>query len=138
VKDFHAIDRARRPDFPTFICGEIDRDCGHACGLEAEWQAPFDQRGVFHPHVLRPAQASARDADPARGEVHADAGGAARRRPRTCPAIPTTPPTRRCAGSPDALEDVGGLVVGVRVLGEKGLVRRPQRPAIAIGARGAP
>lgn len=107
--------RGRRPEFPTFVCNSVDSCCGHVCGLEARWLAPWSQDGQYvrvYCDGHRPEHAT-RIPEGARFQVT---------RLEVKVAVPHVPGDPFDAAGQavrkvtNALESAGGLIVGVHIV----------------------
>jgi hypothetical protein len=137
VKDFRPPARNGRPDFPTFMCSEIDRSCGHVCGLEAEWQATWSANSA----CIRTYCAAHKPDHATRIPLEAKFMLTRIEVRVAVPHLPGDPfdaadqATRLVL---DALEGAGGLVVGFHVLGQKASSDGLERPPLRLQLAGRP
>jgi hypothetical protein len=137
VKDFRPLDRPLRPQFPTFVCSSIERGCGHVCGIEAKWQAPWSPDGSI-------VRVYCDDHKP-EGATEIPLGARfmlSRVELRVVIPAPLSDPfdaaNQAVRKVTDALEAAGGLVVGVRVVGQKADEGEPEAPPLRLQLAGRP
>lgn len=137
MKEFRSLERQVRPRFPRFICSELERGCGHDCGRDASWWAPWSADGLY-------VRTYCDDHKPANAEQIPLEAGYLITRVELRVAVPHLPADPFNAADQavrkmtEAVEAAGGLVVGLRVVGQKADSSAVGAPPLRLELAGRP